>query len=124
MRSLYEMVMRDSDIDFCEALKEKDKEPFAEKKNEIVRKLFEVMSTRLPERFHLNESRAHYVMVSKIQWKPFWLATQLYPQNDWTGWQNGVNDDVCRQALLQTSQKTHWGRVNQRKKMLCKVIGL
>ena len=29
--------------------------------------------------------RAHYVMVSKIQWKPFWLATQLDPQNDWTG---------------------------------------
>ena len=28
---------------------------------------------------------AHYVMVSKIQWKPFWLASQLYPQNDWTG---------------------------------------
>ena len=24
-------------------------------------------------------------MVSKIQWKPFWLATQLYPQNEWTG---------------------------------------
>ena len=38
--------------------------------------------------------RAHYFMVSKIQWKPFWLATQLYPQNDWTGWQNGVNDDA------------------------------
>ena len=28
------------------------------------------------------------------EWKPFWLATQLYPQNDWTGWQNGVNYDV------------------------------
>ena len=26
-------------------------------------------------------------MVSKIQWKPFCLATQLFPQNDWTGWQ-------------------------------------
>ena len=24
-------------------------------------------------------------MLSKIQWKPFWLATQLYPQNDWAG---------------------------------------
>ena len=23
----------------------------------------------------------------QIQWKPFWLATQLYPQNDRTGWQ-------------------------------------
>ena len=30
-------------------------------------------------------------MVSKIQWKPFWLATQLYPQNDWAGWQFGIN---------------------------------
>ena len=39
-------------------------------------------------------------MVSKIQWKPFWFATQLYPQNDCTGWQNGVNDDECRQASL------------------------
>ena len=37
-------------------------------------------------------------MVSKIQWKPFWLATQLCPQNDWFGWQNGVNYDVCTQA--------------------------
>ena len=45
-----------------------------------------------------NGGHAHYVMASKIQWKPFWLATQLYPQNDLTGWQNGVNDDVCRQA--------------------------
>ena len=34
---------------------------------------------------------AHYVMVSKFQWKPFWLATQRNPQNDWTATQNGVN---------------------------------
>ena len=47
--------------------------------------------------------RAHYVMVSRIQWKPFWLATQLYPQNDWTGWQNGVNNDVCAQAPFRLS---------------------
>ena len=40
-------------------------------------------------------------MVSKIQWKPFWLATELCPQNDWTGWQNGVNDDVRAQAPCQ-----------------------
>ena len=25
-------------------------------------------------------------------------ATQLYPENDWTGWQDGVNDDVFAQA--------------------------
>ena len=41
---------------------------------------------RRGERLELvgNGSRAHYVMVSKIQWRPFWLAAQLYPQNDWT----------------------------------------
>ena len=27
-------------------------------------------------------------MVSKFQWKPFWLATQRDPQNDWTATQN------------------------------------
>ena len=48
----------------------------------------------------LNGRCVHYVMLSTTQSKPFWLATQLYPQNDWTGWQNGVNDDVCAQALL------------------------
>ena len=37
---------------------------------------------------------AHYVFASKIQWKPFWLST---PQStiDLTGWQDGVNKDVC-----------------------------
>ena len=39
-------------------------------------------------------------MVSKFQWKPFWLATQRDPQNDWTGWQNRVNYDVFAQAPL------------------------
>ena len=28
-----------------------------------------------------NGAYAHYVMVSKIPWKLFWLATQLYPEN-------------------------------------------
>ena len=28
----------------------------------------------------------NYVMISKFQWQPFWLATQLHPQNDWIGW--------------------------------------
>ena len=28
---------------------------------------------------------AHYVKVSRTQWKPFWLATQLCQPNDWTG---------------------------------------
>ena len=38
-----------------------------------------------------NGACAHYVMVSKFQWKPFWLATQRDPQNDWTATQNRVN---------------------------------
>ena len=29
------------------------------------------------------QNTVHYVMVFKIQWKPFWLAAQLYPQKDW-----------------------------------------
>ena len=48
-------------------------------------------------------------MVSKIQWKPFWLATQLRLQDDWAGWQNGVNDDVCAQALF--GWKSYMGKV-------------
>ena len=41
-----------------------------------------------------------YVMVSKFQWKPFWLATQRDPQNDWTATPNRVNYDVFAQAPL------------------------
>ena len=37
-------------------------------------------------------------MVSKFQLKPFWLATQRDPQNDWTATQNRVNYDVFAQA--------------------------
>ena len=33
-------------------------------------------------------------MVSGSQRKPFWLVTQLHPQNDWTGWQNGMSHDT------------------------------
>ena len=33
----------------------------------------------------LNGGHAHYIIESKVQWKPFWLATQQYPQNDWLG---------------------------------------
>ena len=40
----------------------------------------------------------HFVMVFKITWKPFWLATQLYPQSDWTGRQNGVKNGVSAHA--------------------------
>ena len=45
-----------------------------------------------------NGACAHYVMVSKFQWKPFWLATQRDPQNDWTATQNRVNYDVFAQV--------------------------
>ena len=48
----------------------------------------------------MNGACAHYVMVSKFQWKPFWLATQRDPQNDWTATQNRVNYDVFAQAPL------------------------
>ena len=39
----------------------------------------------------VNGACAHYVTVSNFQWKPFWLATQRDPQNDWTATQNRVN---------------------------------
>ena len=44
-------------------------------------------------------------MVSKFQWKPFWLATQRDPQNDWTATPNRVNYDVFAQAPL---EKKSW----------------
>ena len=43
---------------------------------------------------------AHYVMVTKFQWKPFWLATQRDPENDWTATQTRVNYDVFAQAPI------------------------
>ena len=45
--------------------------------------------------------RYYYIMVSKIQWKPVWLATQLYPQSNWTGWQSGVTYAVSASAPFQ-----------------------
>ena len=66
------------------------------------------LSTVCSEDFHFplyslgqwNVACVHYVMVSKFQWKPFWLATQRDPQNDWTATQNRVNYDVFAQAPL------------------------
>ena len=46
-------------------------------------------------------------MVSRFQWKPFWLATQRDPQNDWTATQNRVNYDVFAQAPLSIHENTH-----------------
>ena len=45
-----------------------------------------------------NGGRAQCVTVSKIQWKPFWLATQLDRENNRTGWQDDANNDACEQA--------------------------
>ena len=57
---------------------------------------------------------AHYVMVSKFQWKPFWLATQRDPQNDWTATQNRVNYDVFAQAPLSQSAQDRVARLGKR----------
>ena len=43
---------------------------------------------------------AHYVMVSKFQWKPCWLATHRDAQNDWNGWRNRVNYNVFTRHRL------------------------
>ena len=43
------------------------------------------MSKQPLARHIYNGGRAHYVIESKVQSKPFWLATQQYPQNDWLG---------------------------------------
>ena len=57
-----------------------------------------------PPVFHFsNGACAHYVMVTKFQWKPFWLATQRDPQNDWAATQNRVNYDVFSQAPFNPS---------------------
>ena len=40
-------------------------------------------------------ARAHYIIESKVQWKPFWLATQQYPETWLAGWQVPVYYDVC-----------------------------
>ena len=34
---------------------------------------------------YFNGGRAHYIIESKVQWKPFCRATQQYPQDDWLG---------------------------------------
>ena len=48
-------------------------------------------------------------LVRIMSWYPkfngshaFWHVTQLYPQHDWTGWQNVANDDVCTGTIIQT----------------------
>ena len=46
--------------------------------------LFLVCALRITH-FLTNGGRAHYIIESRVQWKPFWLATQQYPQNDWPG---------------------------------------
>ena len=45
--------------------------------------------------------RAHYIIEYKVQWKPFWLATQQYAQNDWLR-----GNETC------TILGRHFGRVS------------
>ena len=52
-------------------------------------------NTNLPD-----GDRVDYVMASKSQWKPFWLASELYLQNDWAGWQHLVTFDEWALAPL------------------------
>ena len=49
---------------------------------------------------------AHYVMVSKTQWKTFWLATQHCPQNGLAGWLFRVDYDVFRHTSPLTGKET------------------
>ena len=46
-----------------------------------------------------------------VLWKPFWLATQFYTQNDWTGWQFRKNYDDCSQVLSPKIVLRRWARV-------------
>ena len=39
----------------------------------------------LPTCFTVQWGPCAFIIESKVQWKPFWLATQQYPQNDWLG---------------------------------------
>ena len=73
-------------------------EPESTSSSSMFKVLFVCIDRRDCTTNQYNGGRAQYVLDSKNQWKPFWLATQLYPENDWTGWQNGVNDDECAQA--------------------------
>ena len=61
---------------------------------------------RLMSLSSLNGACGHYIMVSKFQWKPFWLATQRDPQNDWTATQNRVSYDVFAQAPFYLEKHT------------------
>ena len=45
-------------------------------------KMVNKLSSKTVAREERNGACAHYVMVSKFQWKPFWLATQRDPQSD------------------------------------------
>ena len=76
------------------------------------------IGNRAASRRNINGACAHYVMVSKFQWKPFWLATQPDPQNDWTGWQNScelrrictgpIRPNAPRTTIARRSEKPAW----------------
>ena len=64
----------------------------------------------------LNGACAHYVMVSKFQWKPFWLATQRDPPNNWTANQNCVYCVNCEKRIR--TDPMAWPE------QVCKIISL
>ena len=72
-------------------------------------------------RMILNGACAHYVMLSKFQWKPFWLATQRDPQNDWTATQNRVNYDVFAQAPSDRAHKIYDNSPMERFRLILKI---
>ena len=54
-----------------------------------------------------NGGRARYIIESKVQWKPFWLATLQYPQNSHlVGRQFSVYYDVCARPKFLLFSKT------------------
>ena len=53
------------------------------------------MKTTSPKEWK-NGGHVHYIIESKVQWKPFGLVTPKYPQNGWLArWQFLVHCDVC-----------------------------
>ena len=70
-----------------------------------LRRVFSLEKHHIDTRTFSCNSEFHSVGAVRItSWYPkingshFGLPTQSYPQNDWTGWQNGVNYDICAQA--------------------------
>ena len=72
-------------IGSAEALPVREVRSVREREREIQREWDGSDVTLVALKLARNRGRAHYVIESKVQWKPFWLAIQQYPQNDWLG---------------------------------------